>query len=268
MTINSVKKFFVVVLVLTIFCTNLLAQQQAEAVPSNGVSSAEQSDGKTVEWYLGGSIGWDYLMVKRTEQLTTVDNHQFSFSQNKSRSANGIAGKAIVGFLWTIPDTAFVLSPEVYWGRINTQITVQESTYDTINNASKQLQSTLRHIRSMGLVLRGGFYLSNRQNDFLYVLIGFDKSQFENKYTFSSTDYLTLAVPSTVIKQRKWSNAPVFGFGFERKFNAFKVGIDLRYIAYPNWRQVSQKNSISSDQLALRYKPRVITTSLTFCYMF
>ena len=49
MTINSVKKFFVVVLVLTIFCTNLLAQQQAEAVPSNGVSSAEQSDGKTVE---------------------------------------------------------------------------------------------------------------------------------------------------------------------------------------------------------------------------
>ena len=187
---------------------------------------------------------------------------------NKSQAANGINGKVIAGFLWTVPNTAFVLSPEVYLGQGSAQITLQESAYDPdAGGSTKGLQSTLKQNITMGFILRTGFYLADRQNNLLYVLFGVDQSKFENKFTLSSTD-LAGPVPTLFEKRSKMLKGPVIGFGFEKKLNKLKIGIDLRYTRYSEWGKYSQEVPVSGDRFSVKIRPTIITTTLTFCYLF
>ena len=158
-------------------------------------SKTEQTSDKAIEFYAGISLGWDHLIVKRQEQIVTHQNRTLTFSDNKSQTANGITGKIIAGFLWTIPNTAFVLSPEIYIGQGSTEITKKESAHDPDEPADKEFQSTLRQRLTMGLILRAGFYLTNCQNNFIYALVGIDQSKFENKFILSSTDLVLQMLP-------------------------------------------------------------------------
>lgn len=229
--------------------------------------AAETTEGNHIpEFYVGVSVGLDHLTTKRTEQLTTGLKRVLFFSSNKSQSTNGINAKGLFGFLWTFPKTSFVLSPEIYLGKGGVEAALQGSKHDPDIPADKNLQSTIKRSFSMGIVLRAGFYLTDCNNNFLYGLIGMDKSKFQNKSIFSSTDVGGI-VPVLFEKRSKFLKGIVVGTGFERKFNSFKVGIDMRYTSYPSW-SYSSHNSASGDTLAVRLKPKIFSTSLTFCYIF
>ncbi|MCX7343095.1 MAG: hypothetical protein NT128_02995 [Proteobacteria bacterium] len=196
----------------------------------------------------------------------TGTNKYFAFSK-KSQVANGITGKVVTGFLWTIPNTSFVLSPEIYLGQGSAEITKKGSAHDPDIPADKEFQSTLRQRLTMGFVLRAGYYLTDNQNNLFYLLVGIDQSKFENKFTLSSSD-VGGPVPSLFEKRSKILRSPIFGFGFERKFNKFKIGIDLRYMNYNAWGKYSQKVNVSNDIISIKFKPRIISTTLNFCYLF
>ena len=231
-------------------------------------SKTDKTTDSAIEFYAGISLGWDHLIAKRQEQLVTHQNRTLTFSDNKSQTANGITGKIIAGFLWTIPNTAFVLSPEIYLGQGSAEITKKESAHDPDEPADKDFQSALRQRLTMGIILRAGFYLTNCQNNFLYALVGIDQSKFENKFTLSSTQVGLADVPTLFEKRSKYLRSPVIGFGFERKFNKCKVGIDLRYMNYSAWDKYAKKANVSNDLISIKFKPRIISTTLTFCYLF
>lgn len=252
----------ITLLVTTVF---LSTTGGAFANASSGTSTA--SGTKPVQFYAGLSGGIDWMGGKRSEQILTGAGTNLSFSSNSSLSSNGISAKGIGGFLWTIPTTFFVLSPEAYFGRGNTDITLQASAVDPAIPTDKGLQSTLLHTLTLGFIVRAGFYLENCQNNLLYLLIGVDRSKFENKFAFSSGD-VGASVPTVFDKRQKWLNSPIFGLGFERKFTNFKVGVDIRFASYSTWGNYTRTAAVSDDVLSIQFKPKLISTSLTLCYVF
>ena len=248
------QKLLLIILSFSLFC---VCAEEQKTLPAND---------KAVEFYAGISLGWDHMVTKRQEELVTGTNRYFAFSE-KSQVANGITGKIITGFLWTIPNTSFALSPEIYLGQGSAEITKKGSAHDPFIPADKEFQSTLRQRLTMGFVLRAGYYLTNNQNNLLYLLVGIDQSKFENKFTLSSSD-VGGPVPSLFEKRSKILRSPVIGFGFERKFNKLKIGIDLRYVNYKAWGKYSPKVNVSRDIISIKFKPRIISTTLNFCYLF
>ena len=256
------RRFLLAIIALSALCVNAgKSAQTAEATKSTEVATA-----RPVEFYVGVSVGHDRMTAKRTEQVVTALNAHLPFSTNKTQTRNGMNGKVIAGFLWTVPNTAFVLSPEIYIGQ-GSALTLKESAFAEADNAMKTYKSTLKQSLAVGAVLRAGFYLTG-DNNFLYGLVGIDRSKFENKFMLSSTEMHGEAVPTLVEKRRKFFNSPVFGIGFERKFNAFKVGIDCRYTSYSAWGNYSKKILVSEDTLSISLKPKITSTSLTFCFLF
>lgn len=225
------------------------------------------------EFYIGVSVGHDRLSGKRNEDLLTHDRVQLFFSNDKTQRTNAVSGKLITGFLWTIPNTAFVLSPEIYIGLGSGQITLQatgtarDPDGDPDGDTTKNYQSTFKQTLTIGIVLRAGFYLTGN-NNFLYGLIGIGKSKFQNTFTLTSTNVGNVPAPALVEKRTKSLKSPVFGVGFEKKFTTFKVGIDCRYMPYATWGNYSKEVPISEDKITIRFKPKVISTSLTFSYLF
>lgn len=248
------KKLLLIVLSITAF--HIYAEEQKTAVSSE----------KTVEFYAGISLGWDHMIAKRTEQFTNVLDRTLYFSDSKTQTTNAVSGKLIVGFLWNIPNTAFALSPEIYMGQGNAQITLQKSVYDPDAGVEKSFQSTLKQNVTMGIILRSGFYITKCKNNFLYILVGIDQTKFENKFTFNPNG--GAGVPPLFEKRSKFLRSSVFGFGFERKINRFKIGIDIRYFNYPEWGQYSKKSPIADDIISIKFKPRIISTALNICYLF
>lgn len=232
-------------------------------------SKTDQTSDKAIEFYAGISLGWDHMVAKRNEELVTRNNIHHTFSDNKSQTTNGITGKVVTGFFWNIPNSSFALSPEIYLGQGSAEITKKEDAHDTFGGvaSTKELQSTLRQRLTMGVILRAGYYLTNNQNNFLYVLVGVDQSKFENKFVSTSTDIVGGDHP-LFEKRSKFLRSPVIGLGFERKFNKFKVGIDIRYMNYEAWGKYSQKSRDTHDVISIKFKPRIISTSLTVCYFF
>lgn len=231
-------------------------------------SKTDQTSDKAIEFYAGISLGWDHLVAKRNEELVAgVTNTNLIFS-NRSQTANGLNGKIILGLLWNIPNTNFVLSPEIYIGQGNAQITRTESMHDPIGNTDKTLQSSLKQGLSMGVILRTGFYLTNSQNNLVYLLIGIDQTKFENRFTLSSTPFFAGYIPPVSEKRSKFLRSPVIGIGFERKFCRFKVGVDLRYLNYSAWDKYSIQCPVSNDRLYIKFKPRIFSTALNICYLF
>ncbi len=256
------KRLLLAVITLSTLCVNAgKSAQTAEATKSTEVATA-----RPVEFYVGVSVGHDRMTAKRTEQVVTITGVHLPFFTNKTQTRNGMNGKVIAGFLWTVPNTAFVLSPEIYIGR-GSILTLKESAFAEADNAMKTYKSTLKQSLAVGAVLRSGFYLTG-DNNFLYGLVGIDRSKFENKFMLSSTEMHGVAIPTLVEKRRKFFNSPVFGVGFERKFNAFKVGIDCRCTSYSGWGNYSKKILVSDDTLSISLKPKITSTSLTFCYLF
>ncbi len=220
------------------------------------------------EFYVGVAMGYDRLVAKRTEEILTTYDTRLFFSKNKTQTTNGLSGKLLAGFLWNIHNSAFAIGPEAYFGHGSGQMTLQTAQHDPADNADKNYQSTFKHSLTMGLVLRAGFYL-NTTNDFLYVLTGINYSKFENTFMLSSVAPPPIApVPTLVEKRSKFLKSPVFGIGFEKKFNRIKVGIDCRYTPYSAWGNYSRKAQVSDDTISIRFKPKIISTSLTFCYIF
>jgi hypothetical protein len=230
------------------------------------VKAGKSAESTTPQFYAGVSIGHDRMTAKRTEDLRTVIGTQMYFANNKTQRTNGVSGKAIAGFLWMVPNTPFVLSPEVYIGHGSGQITLQESGHDPLAPANRGYQSTFKQSLTLGIALRAGFYLTG-DNNFLYGLIGIDRSKFENKFTLSSNDLLN-PVTTFFEKRSKFLKSTIFGIGFERKFNTFKVGIDSRYMPYSEWNNYSKTVATSNDKITVRFRPKIFSTSLTFAYIF
>ncbi len=180
------------------------------------VKAGKSAESTTPQFYVGVSVGHDRMTAKRTEDLRTVIGTQMYFANNKTQRTNGVSGKAIAGFLWMVPNTPFVLSPEVYIGHGSGQITLQESGHDPLAPANRGYQSTFKQSLTLGIALRAGFYLTG-DNNFLYGLIGIDRSKFENKFTLSSNDLLN-PVTTFFEKRSKFLKSTIFGIGFERKF--------------------------------------------------
>ena len=220
-------------------------------------------------FYVGIAGSLDHLSGKRTEQLTTGADTFLSFSNGGSLSTNGVNAKGLLGFLWTIPSSRFVLSPEIYLGQGNVETTLQKSDEDPAIPANKGLQSSFKRNLTMGFVGRFGFYLSDCQNNLAYLLFGIDKSRFQNSFSLSSgNDALGNNVPPLFEKRSKWLKGRIIGLGFERKFNNFKLGIDVRYTFYSSWGGYSRKAAVSDDVISIQFNPKIISTSLTFCYLF
>ena len=255
-------RFLLAIIALSALCVNAEeSAQTAEATKSTEVATA-----RPVEFYVGVSVGHDRMTAKRTEQVVTITNVHLPFSTNKTQTRNGMNGKVIAGFLWTVPNTAFVLSPEIYIGQ-GSSLTLKESALDEAANVMKTYKSTFKQSLAIGAVLRAGFYLTG-DNNFLYGLVGIDRSKFENKFMLSSTDVGGLAIPTLIEKRSKHLKSSVFGAGFEKKINSFKVGIDCRYASYSAWSNYSKKALVSRDILSISFKPKIVSTSLTFCYLF
>ena len=251
-------RFLLAIIALSALCAK--AEESAQTAQPTEVATA-----RPVEFYVGVSVGHDRMTAERTEQIVTGRGTQISFSKNKTQRTNGISGKIIAGFLWTFPNTAIVLSPEFYIGQSGAQVTLQESGHDPAIPADKSYQSTLKQSLTMGWALRAGFYLTG-DNNFFYGLIGIDRSKFENKFTLNSTD-VGGPVPALVERRSKFLKSPIFGVGFERKFNTFKVGIDCRYLSYSAWGNYSKIAEVSDDKITARFKPKLISTSLNFSYL-
>ncbi len=229
------------------------------------VKAGKSAESTTPQFYAGVSVGHDRMTAKRTEQTTTNDETLF-FSNKKTQSSNSINGKLIAGFLWTIPNTAFALSPEIYVGQGNAQVTEQEKAREQTAPQDVSLHSSYKQKTIMGIILRMGVYLTNKQNDFLYVLLGTEKSKFENKFTYSSAG--NIGIDTLFKKRNKFLKSPVYGAGFEHKFDRFKIGIDCRYTNYSSWNNYSIEAPVTNDELKKDFKPKIVTTSLTFCYLF
>ena len=253
------KRLLLAVITLSAFCVK--AEESAQTAQPTEVATA-----RPVEFYVGVSVGHDRMTAKRTEDLLTGLGTQLYFSKNKTQRTDGVSGKAIAGFLWTAPNTQFALSPEVYIGHGSGQITLQETAHDPAAPANKGYQSTFKQSLTLGIVLRAGFYLTG-DNNFLYGLIGIDRSKFENKFTMSSNDLLN-PVTTFFEKRSKFLKSTIFGIGFERKFNTFKVGIDSRYMPYSEWNNYSKTVATSNDKITVRFRPKIFSTSLTFAYIF
>lgn len=260
------RRFLLAIITLSALCVTAeeCAKSAAETKESaEAAQSTETSCGP--QFYVGVSVGHDRMTAKRTEQSTTNGETLF-FSNKKAQSSNSINGKLITGFLWSIPNTAFVLSPEIYVGQGSAQVTEQEKATEPTGPQDVSLHSSYKQKTIMGIILRIGAYLTNKQNDFLYVLLGAEKSKFENKFTYSSTGAIGR---DTLFKKRnKFLKSPVYGAGFEHKFDRFKIGIDCRYTNYSSWNNYSVEAPVTGDELKKDFKPRIVTTSLTFCYLF
>ncbi len=174
------KRLLLAVITLSALCAK--AEESAQTAQPTEVATA-----RPVEFYVGVSVGHDRMTAKRTEDLLTGLGTQLYFSKNKTQRTDGVSGKAIAGFLWTAPNTQFALSPEVYIGHGSGQITLQETAHDPAAPANKGYQSTFKQSLTLGIVLRAGFYLTG-DNNFIYGLVGIDRSKFENKFMLSSTD--------------------------------------------------------------------------------
>ena len=259
------RRFLLAIIALSALCVNAEeSAQTAEATKSTEVATA-----LPVEFYVGVSVGHDRMTAKRTEQVVTGTFDTFlSFSNNKTQRANAVNGKVIAGFLWTIPNTQFVLSPEVYIGQGSAQVTLQESKFDNVQEhaAEKSYKSTFKQGLTIGAVLRAGFYLTD-DNNLFYGLVGMGRSKFENKFTFTSGN-VGGPIPTLFEKRSKFLGSTIFGGGFERKFNTFNVGFDCRYASYSAWGNYSKTALVSEDTLSIRFKPKIVSTSLTFCYLF
>jgi hypothetical protein len=233
------------------------------------VNAGKSAESTTPQFYAGVSIGHDRMTAKRTEELLAGTGQRLFFSNNKTQRTNGVTGKVIAGFLWTVPNTQFVLSPEMYIGHGSGQITLQghKSIQDLGGIIEKDYQSTFKQSLAMGLLLRAGFYLSG-DNNFLYALTGIDCSKFENKFMLASSFVNLIPVPTLFEKRSKFLKSTFFGMGIERKINKFKVGIDCRYMPYSAWGNYSRVAVESNDKITVRFKPKIISTTLTFCYIF
>jgi opacity protein-like surface antigen len=256
------KRLLLAIIALSALCAK--AEESAQTAQPTETATASP-----VEFYVGVSVGHDRMTAKRTEQVVTGTFNTFlSFSNNKTQRANAVNGKVIAGFLWTIPNTQFVLSPEVYIGQGSAQVTLQESKFDNAPApaAEKSYQSTFKQGLTIGAVLRAGFYLTD-DNNLFYGLVGMGRSKFENKFTFTSGN-VGGPIPTLFEKRSKFLGSTIFGGGFERKFNTFKVGLDCRYASYSAWGNYSKTALVSEDTLSIRFKPKIVSTSLTFCYLF
>lgn len=262
------RRFLLAIIALSALCVKAEESGKSAAETkeaAEAVQSTETATASPVEFYVGVSVGHDRMTAKRTEKTTTNDETLF-FSNKKTQSSNSINGKLITGFLWTIPNTAFVLSPEIYIGQGNAQVTEQEKATEPTAPQDVSLHSSYKQKTIMGIILRIGAYLTNKQNDFLYVLLGAEKSKFENKFTYSSAG--ALGKDTLFEKRNKFLKSPVYGVGFEHKFDRFKIGIDCRYTNYSSWNNYSIEAPVTNDELKKDFKPKIVTTSLTFCYLF
>jgi hypothetical protein len=133
------KRLLLAVITLSALCAKVEeSAQTAEATKSTEVATA-----LPVEFYAGVSVGHDRMMAKRTEHTTTNGELLF-FSKKKSQSSNSINGKLITGFLWTIPNSAFALSPEIYVGQGNAQVTEQEKATEPTAPQDVSLHSSYK----------------------------------------------------------------------------------------------------------------------------
>lgn len=230
---------------------------------------AGEGEAPAVQFYAGVSAGYDRMIAKRTEKLEAGTGTKLSFSDNKTQTGNGFNGKLLGGFLWNIADTPFAIGPEVYTGYGSAEVTLQEEVYDSdpLALAHKNYQSTFKQTFTTGISCRAGFYLT-KNNNFLYIVGGIGYSKFENKFTLSSSNIGGAYVPTLIEKQSKFLKSPIFGLGFERKLNRIKIGIDLHYIPHSAWDNYSRTMSLSDDKISIRFKPKIITTNLTLCYLF
>lgn len=256
------RRFLLAIIALSALCVK--AEESAQTAQPTEVATA-----RPVEFYVGVSVGHDRMTAKRTEELLAETGQQLFFSNNKTQRTNGVSGEVIAGFLWTVPNTTFVLSPEIYFGHGSGQMTLQghESIQDLGGRIEKDYQSTFKQSLTMGLALRAGFYLSG-DNNFLYALTGIDCSKFENKFMLSSSFVHIHPVPTLFEKRSKFLKSTIFGVGFERKFNTFKVGIDCRYMPYSTWGNYSRVAAESNDKITIQIRPKIISTNLTLCYVF
>ena len=266
------RRFLLAIIALSALCVKAeeSAQTASSTEAAEAAQSTETSTASPVEFYVGVSVGHDRMTAKRTEELKSGTGTQLFFSNNKTQRTNGISGKIIAGFLWRVPNTAFVLSPELYIGQGSGQMTLQGSEHDPdiiLGPANKNYQSTFKQTSNIGVVLRAGFYLTG-DNNFFYGLVGKDRSKFQNKFMLSSTDLGAQPIPTLIEKRSNYLKSSVFGVGFERKINSFKVGIDCRYASYSAWSNYSKKALVSRDILSISFKPKIVSTSLTFCYLF
>jgi len=229
---------------------------------------AEETHAPITQFYAGVSAGYDRIISKRTEKLETGTGTKLSFSHNKTQNGNGFNGKLLGGFLWNIADTSFAIGPEIYAGYGSAEVTLQGTEHDPLGGpADKSYQSTFKQSFSLGIGLRAGFYLAEN-NDFVYIFGGIDRSKFENKFTLSSTDVAGFPIPTLLAKNSKFLKSSVVGVGYERKIGSIKLSIDLRYSPYSAWKNYSRIAAVSNDKMLLQFKPKIITTSLTVCYLF
>lgn len=235
----------------------------------NGLVAHAGETAPSLQFYAGVSAGYDRMIAKRTEKVKTAFQDQFFFSNNKTQTGNGFNGKLLGGFLWNIAGTSFAIGPEAYVGYGSAEVTLQEKLYDAniLAQTERYYQSTFKQTFMMGAILRMGYYL-NQDNNFLYVLGGINCSRFENRFTFSSFS-IAMGVGNTINeKQSKFLKSPIVGVGFEKKCNRIKIGLDVRYMPHSAWGNYSRFLPRTDDTVFIRFKPKIITTNLTLCYLF
>jgi hypothetical protein len=265
------RRFLLAVITLSALCVKAEESAKSAAETKESAEAAQSTETSCApQFYVGVSMGHDRMIAKRTEELKAGTGTQLSFSNNKTQTANGFNGKLVAGFLWDIAGTSFAIGPEVYVGYGSAEVTLQGKTYDPDPRAqaNKNYQSTFKQTFTMGTVLRAGFYLT-KNNDFIYALGGIGCSKFENKFILSSQELIGGGRADTLTeKQGKFLKSPIVGIGFEKKINKVRVGIDIRYMPHSAWGNYSRTLPETEDKLSIRFKPKIITTNLTFSYLF
>ncbi|MBX9804964.1 MAG: hypothetical protein K2Y18_04320 [Alphaproteobacteria bacterium] len=218
---------------------------------------------KPIFFYVGMSGGVERLMGRRTEVLSE-GAVRTGYTTGKGILENNGVVSAIGGFLWKFPPLPVLMGIEGYIGRGNSLSSVIDIRAD-LGGVNNRYYSTdiLRKVFYGGLVRIGYLFC---QDNFLYVSLGLDRSQFTTKRVLTNQPAPTL---SNIINRTRGYNGFLFGFGFEKHIGHFVVGAELRNIQYK--RQNPSDDVIippNVGSLSMSFRPIIYSALVRFAYRF
>jgi hypothetical protein len=244
----------------------LVALLFGQFIPNAFAETQSSDKGCPTHFYLGMAGGLERLNGRRSEGLseiiagvTTVTSYTSNFRMLENNGYLSFVG----GFLWKFPPLPIYIGPEVYLGRGNARSTVTDSNH--VDNLGNNRFYSTDYARKLfyGALMRIAYEFCPKY--FASFSLGFDRSQFQIRRYFS----LDPLVPATIINRTRTLNGYIIGFGLDKFFKQFVVGLEFKVIQYRRQQitdSITITNAPASSNLAVR--PVIYHAGIRLAYKF
>lgn len=256
----KLKRFFKITSLLSCSVFAFLTHAHAATASSNASCQSGFHAGVSLDYHhLGGyQTGTADFSSLGGDANTSVLNKRIL-------SDDTVGGTLHVGYLHRLDDTDFTIGLDPYFGLASLKDKASVANLDSDGTGGTQLATIAQELKrkwTVGIPAKFGFVLS--QDYMLYGILGIEFSRFEHKA--SVTTQSTGAVETK--NSKKTIPGFVWGAGFERQFDEYRLGIEVKNARYSK-KELKHTFTEETDAITTtNVRPSVTTVAVKASYLF